>query len=134
MIRRPPRSTRTDTLFPYTTLFRSPLNAIRKTSRPLFRQVSANCRGSMLPPARMPSLGAIRLLGLKDLAPAVGPHDFEELGHERAGADVGRHGLDPGGQLPLFLAQIPDGAAQGVDFVAPDPPALYPPQDRKGRG
>src|SRR3546814_1626864 len=27
MIRRPPRSTRTDTLFPYTTLFRSPDNA-----------------------------------------------------------------------------------------------------------
>src|SRR3546814_13303763 len=27
MIRRPPRSTRTDTLFPYTTLFRSVLNA-----------------------------------------------------------------------------------------------------------
>src|SRR3546814_14571726 len=26
MIRRPPRSTRTDTLFPYTTLFRSQLN------------------------------------------------------------------------------------------------------------
>src|SRR3546814_10569820 len=28
MIRRPPRSTRTDTLFPYTTLFRSAFNAI----------------------------------------------------------------------------------------------------------
>src|SRR3546814_21097781 len=28
MIRRPPRSTRTDTLFPYTTLFRSPVDAI----------------------------------------------------------------------------------------------------------
>src|SRR3546814_1011064 len=28
MIRRPPRSTRTDTLFPYTTLFRSVLGAI----------------------------------------------------------------------------------------------------------
>src|SRR3546814_1258641 len=27
MIRRPPRSTRTDTLFPYTTLFRSPKRA-----------------------------------------------------------------------------------------------------------
>src|SRR3546814_8441568 len=27
MIRRPPRSTRTDTLFPYTTLFRSTLNS-----------------------------------------------------------------------------------------------------------
>src|SRR3546814_14242795 len=32
MIRRPPRSTRTDTLFPYTTLFRSadPLTAVRE--------------------------------------------------------------------------------------------------------
>src|SRR3546814_10515053 len=29
MIRRPPRSTRTDTLFPYTTLFRSQLVALR---------------------------------------------------------------------------------------------------------
>src|SRR3546814_9270643 len=29
MIRRPPRSTRTDTLFPYTTLFRSTLQEIR---------------------------------------------------------------------------------------------------------
>src|SRR3546814_8224985 len=29
MIRRPPRSTRTDTLFPYTTLFRSPARAGR---------------------------------------------------------------------------------------------------------
>src|SRR3546814_9192839 len=28
MIRRPPRSTRTDTLFPYTTLFRSHLNGV----------------------------------------------------------------------------------------------------------
>src|SRR3546814_1607897 len=28
MIRRPPRSTRTDTLFPYTTLFRSPRGAV----------------------------------------------------------------------------------------------------------
>src|SRR3546814_19699040 len=30
MIRRPPRSTRTDTLFPYTTLFRSPRRDPRK--------------------------------------------------------------------------------------------------------
>src|SRR3546814_4801870 len=28
MIRRPPRSTRTDTLFPYTTLFRSPMSTV----------------------------------------------------------------------------------------------------------
>src|SRR3546814_953429 len=31
MIRRPPRSTRTDTLFPYTTLFRSPDYYLRAT-------------------------------------------------------------------------------------------------------
>src|SRR3546814_14568894 len=30
MIRRPPRSTRTDTLFPYTTLFRSTLELVRE--------------------------------------------------------------------------------------------------------
>src|SRR3546814_17755769 len=33
MIRRPPRSTRTDTLFPYTTLFRSQLPARRHARR-----------------------------------------------------------------------------------------------------
>src|SRR3546814_12478043 len=32
MIRRPPRSTRTDTLFPYTTLFRSPLEGFTLSS------------------------------------------------------------------------------------------------------
>src|SRR3546814_3241560 len=34
MIRRPPRSTRTDTLFPYTTLFRSVLDRHRLGERP----------------------------------------------------------------------------------------------------
>src|SRR3546814_3211258 len=34
MIRRPPRSTRTDTLFPYTPLFRSPEAAGREILRP----------------------------------------------------------------------------------------------------
>src|SRR3546814_18509436 len=35
MIRRPPRSTRTDTLFPYTTLFRSDYEALRIFNRPI---------------------------------------------------------------------------------------------------
>src|SRR3546814_13562388 len=38
MIRRPPRSTRTDTLFPYTTLFRSPLTVTRPS--PISRTAS----------------------------------------------------------------------------------------------
>src|SRR3546814_20339837 len=40
MIRRPPRSTRTDTLFPYTTLFRSPSSPCRGQ---LVRPVGARC-------------------------------------------------------------------------------------------
>src|SRR3546814_5004383 len=36
MIRRPPRSTRTDTLFPYTTLFRSADVEAVQVARPLF--------------------------------------------------------------------------------------------------
>src|SRR3546814_12675658 len=42
MIRRPPRSTRTDTLFPYTTLFRSP--ASHRTCGPNLRRTARNGR------------------------------------------------------------------------------------------
>src|SRR3546814_2278704 len=42
MIRRPPRSTRTDTLFPYTTLFRSVLHALALVG--LGRTVAADLR------------------------------------------------------------------------------------------
>src|SRR3546814_6073158 len=45
MIRRPPRSTRTDTLFPYTTLFRSPrLCAVDRAGRcsPAFQAIGAD--------------------------------------------------------------------------------------------
>src|SRR3546814_17793522 len=41
MIRRPPRSTRTDTLFPYTTLFRSLLGSFRTSSRMLLNICAA---------------------------------------------------------------------------------------------
>src|SRR3546814_1367500 len=53
MIRRPPRSTRTDTLFPYTTLFRSPLPA-RKGRRPMYYHLNRR-----------------RLLGWLGLGPAI---------------------------------------------------------------
>src|SRR3546814_4022398 len=39
MIRRPPRSTRTDTLFPYTTLFRSGLEGIRALTLETFARI-----------------------------------------------------------------------------------------------
>src|SRR3546814_4750816 len=41
MIRRPPRSTRTDTLFPYTTLFRSLADLIaRETGKPIWEALT----------------------------------------------------------------------------------------------
>src|SRR3546814_17427218 len=49
MIRRPPRSTRTDTLFPYTTLFRSAVD-------------QANCRGTWFPVA--PAHGSFMATGM----------------------------------------------------------------------
>src|SRR3546814_7161571 len=58
MIRRPPRSTRTDTLFPYTTLFRSgdgggvraaePRRPPRRLQPPRLRRPGSFCLGSLL--------------------------------------------------------------------------------------
>src|SRR3546814_11849432 len=48
MIRRPPRSTRTDTLFPYTTLFRSHSEAWRLQ---IGRELGASALGCECPPA-----------------------------------------------------------------------------------
>src|SRR3546814_7735986 len=54
MIRRPPRSTRTDTLFPYTTLFRSAARPPRVVPRPLVPP---------RPPRRVPRLPRRRRTG-----------------------------------------------------------------------
>src|SRR3546814_20091504 len=48
MIRRPPRSTRTDTLFPYTTLFRSPHEYSRHPTGDTCRQTERS-HGRMAP-------------------------------------------------------------------------------------
>src|SRR3546814_968852 len=48
MIRRPPRSTRTDTLFPYTTLFRSARQGHREPRRP---RTAHRARRSRDPPS-----------------------------------------------------------------------------------
>src|SRR3546814_11771091 len=54
MIRRPPRSTRTDTLFPYTTLFRSTLEPARPRAvdAPAALAPDVLCRGRLLEHAR----------------------------------------------------------------------------------
>src|SRR3546814_18707453 len=88
MIRRPPRSTRTDTLFPYTTLFRS----VRHLG-PLRRHRLRCCRAA----AGLLALLARHLVEELAVAPgevrsgaeAAGPRDVENgnrrLGQQRAG-------------------------------------------------
>src|SRR3546814_7740418 len=66
MIRRPPRSTRTDTLFPYTTLFRSPTptfsrgvaGAKRRRRRRLQRVVRRHLSIRTIPPDAWHARGA----------------------------------------------------------------------------
>src|SRR3546814_10568091 len=78
MIRRPPRSTRTDTLFPYTTLFRSPC-ANRYVRRRLFHDGTEKREEQKLV-ARNRTRGqrgedqresAVPLEGLDDLPPGL---------------------------------------------------------------
>src|SRR3546814_19683724 len=62
MIRRPPRSTRTDTLFPYTTLFRSEF------------------RGSYGVAQNYQTIPMLDASGYKSLLGAVGMTEFEDTG------------------------------------------------------
>src|SRR3546814_20428755 len=82
MIRRPPRSTRTDTLFPYTTLFRSsipPRNSWRCRSPPAARRRRGPDGGGV------PALEPLKVLGRR-------------LGEEHWDIDHGLlGGVDPGG-------------------------------------
>src|SRR3546814_5261354 len=60
MIRRPPRSTRTDTLFPYTTLFRSDIVGVPAfVARPIGHQVQVTRR----------VIGLARIAAVVDIAP-----------------------------------------------------------------
>src|SRR3546814_5121934 len=55
MIRRPPRSTRTDTLFPYTTLFRSRVaDAVELPARRSFAVADIPARPARIPPDIVP--------------------------------------------------------------------------------
>src|SRR3546814_7875553 len=70
MIRRPPRSTRTDTLFPYTTLFRSPAEAVAIAieSNPQLLAASADAKAArydvrVAAASRLPRLSAVASSG-----------------------------------------------------------------------
>src|SRR3546814_5256005 len=80
MIRRPPRSTRTDTLFPYTTLFRSSPDPSRK------REGRRKEQPSRLPPAVNRHQPAHDRLDLHRAEPRIADH-LRECGHRRKAAD-----------------------------------------------
>src|SRR3546814_12391466 len=92
MIRRPPICTRTDTLFPYTTLFRSQLV--------LPELVVQGCGGVHAVVANVPVLdAAAHGQGLVEVTPGFGEIavDRQAVGHER-----------PGPELEVWVIGIPE--------------------------
>src|SRR3546814_1185264 len=104
MIRRPPRSTRTDTLFPYTTLFRSRLSILARFethrdrgSRPAERQPDPDGSSGLVPVIpldRGAFLSGLRLAGFLGLLQLGALRTGERL-LRRPGllADVARSGV-----------------------------------------
>src|SRR3546814_7524641 len=88
MIRRPPRSTRTDTLFPYTTLFRSLPHDRRRRKERQRAQVGA----TPPTPAKPPRPAAARMSNVGDVAPT---HERIRM---RQYLDLLRHVLEHGAE------------------------------------
>src|SRR3546814_19486342 len=109
MMRRPTRSTRTDTLFPYTTLFRSPLVRQRhRTAAALLPAAMARARCD----ARRGGLAARAARGLR----ACGAPAADERRALRRAA-VGRARLVAGGRLRGPLRR-PDAARLGQEWAS----------------
>src|SRR3546814_6199371 len=100
MIRRPPRSTRTDTLFPYTTLFRSPFGLSRGTaegSAVLMGEQLIGLPEARLRPLRGKGAGFVFQQPLSALTPhlrigaqlaeSIGTHDRQRLAEALADVD-----------------------------------------------
>src|SRR3546814_2712592 len=103
MIRRPPRSTRTDTLFPYTTLFRSPRHAdhLLHPRQGIARGVGVHLRHRAVV-ARVHRLQHVERFSGAHLAhdDAIRPHakrvlDEVALSDLAPALDIGRPGFEP---------------------------------------
>src|SRR3546814_9989698 len=110
MIRRPPRSTRTDTLFPYTTLFRSPLRRgpFRNAAR-LSQCLCAGakkCRQSLLPVRIERSRDAVRSRaaeGCLDFARHERISGMDFAPKPRKNAAAFRRSEEPTSELPSLM-------------------------------
>src|SRR3546814_9604828 len=109
MIRRPPRSTRTDTLFPYTTLFRSGAAKFLCAEHDL-RMVDAGAAfggGQVIIAVLAEDMRPLDPDGLfADVDAAV--DDLRALPNHPAGAPV--EFLDPGGAMAVIAGRLVGGA------------------------
>src|SRR3546814_9658848 len=120
IIRRPPRSTRTDTLFPYTTLFRSLADFRHFELEQLHHEFRRGAADEQLRAARLGAhvvqVAADAVAGADDIA-----RDRLVLGNERLGVaaqvDVDVAALDA----------LDDAGPQLADALLPLVPALSPP-------
>src|SRR3546814_17834602 len=126
MIRRPPRSTRTDTLFPYTTLFRSAADgAARAAGRLRCRRLPPRLRRRLLRPhpgdARSAAAHHRRRLCLRALDTIFPqPHDIQ-LDAIVTEAGMGRHLYRGTALVPAARGLEPPGG-EG----SPPPPHPHP--------
>src|SRR3546814_8046067 len=129
MIRRPPRSTRTDTLFPYTTLFRSIALSVSRFSIPrhmtssatLFERAQKTIPGGVNSPVR-----AFRAVGgtPRFLASADGPYLVDAEG-QRYIDYVGSWGpMITGPQAPDVIGAIARQLHVAVSSGAPNEPPI----------
>src|SRR3546814_11035431 len=111
MIRRPPRSTRTDTLFPYTTLFRSEYHSQGRASRPHRLSSSPAERDRR---AEGPRCG----LSARDLAPA-GFRLGARLNAKTHACHVPRGDTEQAASPHLLRGRVmADGSARATSFIS----------------
>src|SRR3546814_2520980 len=123
MIRRPPRSTRTDTLFPYTTLFRSqPVRMSNQTQQLIDDEIRQIVEGGL---AKAKTVLTEHLAQLHALAGALLEYETlsgDEIKKLIAGEDLGRADNDAGAQ-PVAAAgtSIPKTRRPKGPFGTPKP-------------
>src|SRR3546814_12868981 len=92
MIRRPPRSTRTDTLFPYTTLFRSPPSPDDVRERLRYRRVRPRWQARCASAVTMLGWGLFHLRGsgTGPLPHPTSQRQYTEMGGDRKSVAEGK--------------------------------------------
>src|SRR3546814_21151552 len=108
MIRRPPRSTRTDTLFPYTTLFRSSAAGCRGSAAAQRDDRAGSEPVTQAGPEDVP-LGVVKAVAaVVDPLIAVGRHPVERRRQRAVQADFAE-----GREFGVVMALGSDGCAAG---------------------